>query len=165
VRDNLFDIIGSNRKPRAEDFETPEGAYFLTALYRDKCATDAEAAAYLGVTRKTILNWRRKSKIIDQAIARGKRYIDTRVEDSLLQQALQGDVRAITYWLQNRKPEQWKSETTLEKERQQLANERARLENELLKARLKPDEGIEDKLKDYLENLEQVYKSNEDDSE
>lgn len=163
MRDSLFDIVGSNRKPRMSDFETEEGAYFLTALYRDLCRTDEEAAAYLGISKRTILNWRKKSDIVDSAIAKGKHIVDTQVENCLLEKALEGDVKAMTYWLQNRKPDMWKSETTLEKERQQLANERARLENERLRKELNPDENSENRLQRYIENLEKAYRDDEDD--
>lgn len=95
----------NNKKPRITDYETPEGRNYLTYLYRDLSLTDEQVAEEIGITRKTLYNWKKKSKVIDQAIGLGKAYTDTLVENSLLQQALKGNVTATIFWLQNRKPD------------------------------------------------------------
>ena len=96
--------------------------------------TDEQVADKLEISRRTIYNWRKKSKVIDQAINLGKSHTDTLVENSLLQQALQGNVTAQIFWLKNRKPTVWR-------DRQET------------NVNLKNDEPIEDKVKKIKEYL------------
>lgn len=129
-----------NTKPRITDFETPEGRNYLTHLYRDLGCTDEQVAEKLNITRQTLHNWKKKSKVIDQAIALGKAYTDTLVENSLLQQALKGNVNAAIYWLQNRKPDKWRSQATIDREMHKLELERKELENKKLRNLVSPED-------------------------
>lgn len=96
------------------DYETTEGACYITYLYRDMGCNDTTAAAHLGISRRTLHNWKKKSKIIATAIEIGKATVDTRVENALLTQALKGDVRACEIWLRNRKPDKWREKKELD---------------------------------------------------
>lgn len=117
--------IKNRKRPRMTDYETPEGRNYLTYLYRDLHYTDQQAADEIGISRRTIYNWRAKSKIIDQAIHLGKAYTDTLVENALLQQALQGNFKAAEFWLRNRKPDQWNRDI-----RQQELNETTEIQDD-----------------------------------
>ena len=130
----------NNKKPRITDYETPEGRNYLTYLYRDLSLTDEQVAEEIGITRKTLYNWKKKSKVIDQAIGLGKAYTDTLVENSLLQQALKGNVTATIFWLQNRKPDKWRSQATIDKEMHKLELERKELENKKLRNLVSPED-------------------------
>lgn len=96
------------KKPRYTDYETPEGRSYLTYLYRDRFMTDQQVADEIGITRRTLINWRNRSKIIADACSVGKQTVDTMVENALLQQALKGNIEACKYWLNNRKREKWR---------------------------------------------------------
>ena len=44
-----------------------------------------------------------------ESLKRGKEVVDYQVENALLKNALEGNVTAQIYWLNNRKPKQWKN--------------------------------------------------------
>lgn len=93
---------------KISEYETVEGRNYLTYLYRDLGLSDNEVAKKIGVSRMTLYNWRKKSKVIDNAIQVGKNTMDTQVENVLLQSALKGNVTAMIFWLKNRKPAKWR---------------------------------------------------------
>ena len=97
-----------NSKQPKSFYESPEGANYLTSLYRDRGLTDQQVADEIGYTRQTLYNWKKESKIIRDSINIGKDYIDTNVENALLKSALQGNVTAMIFWLKNRKPKKWR---------------------------------------------------------
>lgn len=99
---------GDRTKATIEYYESTEGRNYLTSLYRDRGLTDAQAAEAIGVSRRTLHNWRKKSKIIADAVQLGKNTVDVMVENRLLQEALGGNVTAMIFWLQNRKPDHWR---------------------------------------------------------
>jgi len=95
--------------------------------------SDQEAADYLGISKATFYNWRKKYKQFLDSIKKGKDSIDDQVENALAKKALgfrekaikifhyQGqiitkeyeeyyppDVGAICFWLKNRRRDRWK---------------------------------------------------------
>lgn len=114
--------MNDRKNSKKEYYESAEGRNYLTYLYRDLHMTDEQVAKEIGVTRRTIINWRQSSKVIDQAINLGKQYTDTLVENSLLQQALKGNVNAAIYWLRNRKPDKWNNDIRNTKEKEEMPN-------------------------------------------
>lgn len=103
-----FERKNPNKRPSMAEYKTLEGQAYLTFLYRDKGMTDAQVAKEIGISRQTIYNWRKRSKEIDDAINKGKAFIDTMVENALLREALKGNVAAIMAWLYNRKRDRWR---------------------------------------------------------
>ena len=96
--------------------------------------TDAETANVLGVTRQTLLNWRKSEPKFAEALDGGKIAADANVAASLYERACgyehaetvlhqfngriiktvvkrryPPDVRAIAQWLHNRQPGKWRS--------------------------------------------------------
>lgn len=96
-------------------------------------ATDAEIAAALGVTERTVNNWKRQHVEFLSALKEGKLLADAEVARSLYQRALgyshedvhisnfQGEITvtplvkhyppdtvAAIFWLKNRQPEKWR---------------------------------------------------------
>lgn len=141
-------ILSNERKkdivpklPKKKDYyETIEGRNLLTYFYRDLMMTDEQVANEIGISSRTIRNWRNSSSIIDKAIEVGKAHTDTLVENSLLQQALKGNVNAAIYWLQNRKPDKWRSQATIDREMHKLELERKELENKKLRNLVSPED-------------------------
>lgn len=101
-------------RPRREFYETPEGLNYLTYLYRDLKLTDEEAAKKIGISRKTLFNWRKASSRIENAISLGKQFVDTQVENALLKAAFNGNVTAMIFWLKNRKYDKWSDRQNIE---------------------------------------------------
>lgn len=71
--------------------------------------TDEQIAKNMGVSVATLYNWKSKYFEILEALKKGKEVVDFEVENALLQSALNGNVTAQIYWLNNRKPEQWRN--------------------------------------------------------
>lgn len=121
---------------KMSEYETTDGMAYLTHCYRDRGMTDIQVAEEIGISRKTLYNWRKKSKKIEGAISLGKESIDQRVENALLQSALNGNTMAQIYWLNNRKPEQWRRKTKHEYTRENFEVEKMMIELELMKREL-----------------------------
>lgn len=102
-------------------------------------ATDREVAEFLGVTEKTLNNWKAEHPDFFQSLKTGKEAADKRVEQSLYRRALgyshdsvhvsnyQGqvtltpitehyppDTTAAIFWLKNRRPHQWRDVKAVE---------------------------------------------------
>lgn len=70
--------------------------------------TDEQIAKNMGVSVKTLFNWKQKELPILQALKKGKEVVDFEVENALLKSALEGNVTAQIFWLKNRKKLQWR---------------------------------------------------------
>lgn len=94
------------------DVSSTEWCAQITAWYRDEGYTDEQVAEKLGITAKTLYNWLKKgtpeSIRLKKARFLGKQTIDTIVENKLLEEAMNGNVTAIIFWLKNRKRKQWR---------------------------------------------------------
>lgn len=80
--------------------------------------TDEQIAHNVGITAKTLYEWKNRYSEICEALKKGKEVVDFEVENALLQTALSGNVAAQIFWLKNRKPDKWrdKPETQDDKE-------------------------------------------------
>ncbi|MCI1958801.1 MAG: hypothetical protein LKJ25_04155 [Clostridia bacterium] len=65
---------------------TEEGLLLLSGWSRDGL-TDAEIAKNIGISRKTLLEWKKKFSAIGDTIKKGKEYADRKVENSLYKRA------------------------------------------------------------------------------
>ncbi len=105
----------------------------LEAWARDGL-TDEQIASNMGITAKTLYEWKKKFCEICDALKRGKEVVDIQVENALLKRALGyeyneisekyedgvlterkvtkkqvvPDTTAQIFWLKNRKPEEWR---------------------------------------------------------
>ena len=112
---------------------TPKGLMKLEGWARDGL-TDEQIATNIGITAKTLYDWKKKYSNICEALKRGKDVVDLQVENALLKRALgyeyeevkkkfEGGVmteRTVTkkevipdttaqiFWLKNRKPDKWR---------------------------------------------------------
>lgn len=111
----------------------PEGLLLLEAWARDGL-TDEQIAKKMGISRKTLYDWKDKYGDICDALKKGKEVVDVQVENALLRRALgydaqeervemsekdgrkvvqtlkhiPPDVGAACFWLKNRRPEKWR---------------------------------------------------------
>lgn len=116
-----------------ESWLTPEGLMLLESWARDGL-TDEQIAKNMGIYVSTLYRWKKSNCEICEALKRGKDVVDVQVENALLKRALGfeynevmteqsedgvkkrvtrkmvvPDVTAQIYWLNNRKPSQWRN--------------------------------------------------------
>lgn len=126
-------------KGKYEYWLTPEGLLKLEGWARDGL-TDEQIATNIGITAKTLYDWKKKYSNICEALKRGKDVVDRQVENALLKRALGyeyeevkkkfecgvmtertvtkkeviPDVTAQIFWLKNRKRETWADRQNIE---------------------------------------------------
>lgn len=120
-------------KKTAQEWCEPTNLALIQGWTRDG-ATMTELAEKMHITRKTLYSWRNEYPKIDKAVNQGKEAIDYAVESSLLKKALSGDTKAMIFWLQNRKPEEWRKKTQAELDLKQAQYEQAKAQAAMEKA-------------------------------
>lgn len=122
-------------KGKYEYWLTPEGLLKLEGWARDGL-TDEQIAENIGITAKTLYDWKKRYSNICEALKRGKEVVDRQVENALLKRALGYTYVEITYeggvetkrvvkevvpdttaqifWLKNRKREMWTDRQNIE---------------------------------------------------
>lgn len=70
--------------------------------------TDEQIAKNMGVSAKTLWEWKNKYSNICNALKKGKEVVDYQVENALLSSALEGNTTAQIFWLKNRRPDKWR---------------------------------------------------------
>ncbi|WP_441561934.1 helix-turn-helix domain-containing protein [Colibacter massiliensis] len=73
-----------------------DGLLLLQAWARDGL-TDEQIAGNMGITTKTLYEWKKKYGNICEALKRGKVVIDTEVENALLKRALGFEYKEVTH--------------------------------------------------------------------
>ncbi len=71
--------------------------------------TNKEIAIKLGIGETTFYKIINEHSEVSEVLKKGKEVVDYQVENALLKNALNGNVTAQIYWLNNRKPRQWKN--------------------------------------------------------
>ena len=116
-------------KCKYEKWLTKEGLLLLEGWARDGL-TDEQIAHNMGVSRKTLAEWKKKYGDIGDTLKRGKEIVDYEVESALLKKALgykvkeqkvtkdgelvgvereiPPDTTAQIFWLKNRRPDKWR---------------------------------------------------------
>lgn len=94
-------------KVSIEEWEEEDCLFLLESWARDGL-TEVQIAENIGISARTLLNWKKRSIPIFLALKKGKEVSDYQVENALFKSALEGNVTAQIFWLKNRKPEQWR---------------------------------------------------------
>ena len=122
-------------KGKYTEWLEPEGLLKIEGWARDGL-TDEQIAHNIGITAKTLYEWKNKYSKFSETLKRGKEVVDRQVENALLKRALgyevtevteeyieelgrmevtkrvtkhiAGDTTAQIFWLKNRKPEEWR---------------------------------------------------------
>ena len=121
-------------KPKWEKWTKEAGLILLEGWARDGLS-EAQIAHNMGIARSTLVEWKKNIPAISDTINKGKEVVDRMVENALLKRALgysyeetrveimpdgtkKGiqttkqvipDVKAIEFWLRNRKPDVWRN--------------------------------------------------------
>lgn len=77
-------------------------------------ATAEEIASYLGISTSCFYSWQLEHQELQEALKRDANASDERVEKSLYQQALAGNVVACIFWLKNRRKDRWRDVQQIE---------------------------------------------------
>ena len=94
-------------KGKYEYWLSPEGVLLIEGWARDGL-TDEQIAHNMGITRETLRVWKNKYSVISVTLKNGKEVIDYKVENALLNSALEGNTTAQIFWLKNRRPDKWR---------------------------------------------------------
>lgn len=95
------------RKGKFEYWLTEDGLTLIEGWARDGL-TDEQIAHNMGITAKTLYEWKNKFGEICKALKNGKEVVDYQVENALLKKAMSGDVTAQIFWLKNRRRTRWR---------------------------------------------------------
>lgn len=71
--------------------------------------TDLQIAENLRISKTTFYKLKNEHPELSELLKKGKEIVDYEVENALLKSALSGNVTAQIYWLNNRKPKQWRN--------------------------------------------------------
>lgn len=117
----------AGRKGKYEYWRTPDGLILLEGWARDGL-TDEQIAHNMGVTAKTLYEWKKRFGEISEALKKGKEIVDYEVENALLKRAMSGDTTAQIFWLKNRRPATWRDKPEAPGDPETLKKARALLE-------------------------------------
>ncbi len=76
--------------------------------------TDIQIAENLGISKETFYQYKKKHTDFSDSLKKGKEIVDYQVENALLKNALEGNTTAQIYWLNNRKPKQWRNKQDID---------------------------------------------------
>lgn len=85
----------------------PDGLLLLEGWARDGLTVE-QIAHNMGITAKTLYEWKNAHSEICEALKKGKEVVDYQVENALLASALDGNTTAQIFWLKNRRPDRWR---------------------------------------------------------
>lgn len=94
-------------KGKYEYWLSPDGVLLIEGWARDGL-TDEQIAHNMGISVKTLWIWKNKYSKVCNALKKGKEVIDYKVENALLNSALEGNTTAQIFWLKNRRPDKWR---------------------------------------------------------
>lgn len=95
-------------KGKVEYWLTSDGLTLLGGWAREGL-TDEQIADKCKINVATLYRWKNKHCEICEALKKNKDIVDYEVENALLDQARKGNITAIIYWLNNRRPDQWRN--------------------------------------------------------
>lgn len=131
--------------------------------------TDEQIANNIGVTPRTLENWKKKYVQIFRALKVGKEQANFAVEGKLFQKAMKGNTTAMIFWLKNNWRDKY-NDSQLSKEERKLVVDRGRkveAETELAKLKAKSmkdgDKSTEKAVDKLMNVLEGTVKDEQED--
>lgn len=125
-------------KGKYQEWLEPEGLLKIEGWARDGL-TDEQIAQNIGITAKTLYEWKKQYSEICESLKKGKEVVDIQVENALLKRALGysyeeiktersddgekvtvtikeviPDTTAQIFWLKNRRPDKWRDKQNME---------------------------------------------------
>jgi DNA-binding XRE family transcriptional regulator len=99
-------------KAKYEYWLTDDGLTLLRGWARDGL-TDMQMAHNMGISRKTLAEWKVKYSCIGDTLKQSKEIADYIVENALYNEAVKGNTTAIIFWLKNRRPKAWREKVDI----------------------------------------------------
>lgn len=84
------------RKGKYQEWLTPEGLLKIEGWARDGL-TDEQIARNIGITPKTLYEWKNRFRELSEALKKGKEVVDRQVENALLKRALGYSYEEVTH--------------------------------------------------------------------
>lgn len=100
-------------KGKYQEWLEPGGLLRIEGWARDGL-TDEQIAQNMGITAKTLYEWKKKYSEICESLKRNKDAADRQVENALFENAINGNITAQIFWLKNRKPDKWRDKQEYE---------------------------------------------------
>lgn len=94
-------------KGKYEKWLTEDGLIRIRGWARDGL-TDEQIAQNMGISRKTLYEWKDRFSDICNALKETKDVVDRNVENALYEAAMKGNITAQIFWLKNRRPAVWR---------------------------------------------------------
>ena len=85
----------------------PDELILLEGWARDGL-TDEQIAKNIGITAKTLYDWKAKYTPNCYALKKGKEVVGCEVVNALFKAAIEGNTTAQIFWLKNRRPDKWR---------------------------------------------------------
>ena len=117
--------LQKTQKPESDKSRVSHTKMGRPTLFKDDILKQAETLAGYGLTQeqmaevwkvsdRSLRRWKKKNPEFGPALSRGKRAANLTMTQKLFKRgATDGDVVAIKYWLNNRDPENWKSDKAI----------------------------------------------------
>jgi hypothetical protein len=90
-----------------EKWLEPQNRILLSGWARDGLSND-QIAQNIGISKSTLLRWRNANKDFNNMLMIEKARADYIVESALFKACKAGNVEAIKYYLNNRRPDKWR---------------------------------------------------------
>ena len=100
-------------KGKYQEWIEPEGLLKIEGWARDGL-TDEQIARNMGINPATLYEWKKKYPKISKSLKRSKDVADRQVENALFENAINGNITALIFWLKNRKPDKWRDKQEYE---------------------------------------------------
>lgn len=122
-------------KEQYSKWRKPENLILLQGWKRDGW-TDENISKRVGISRKTLGEWKKRFPEIGNALKVGKEQVNYEVENKLLKQARSGNVTAQIFWLKNNRPRKYRDYHKTEEEQRKAIAEAVKAEVEAKLAQL-----------------------------
>lgn len=106
---------------KVDKWLTPDGLMMLEAWTRDGFTNAQIAINKMGVAEKTLWKWRKDYPEIEEAMSRGREFIDYKVENALLKAALGYEVEEVKTIIESRPDKDGNRPVRIEKVVKQIA--------------------------------------------
>lgn len=106
---------------KVDKWLTPDGLMMLEAWTRDGFTNAQIAINKIGVAEKTLWKWRKDYPEIEEAMSRGREFIDYKVENALLKAALGYEVEEVKTIIESRPDKDGNRPVRIEKVVKQIA--------------------------------------------
>lgn len=100
----------TTREPSAKLIKQADAKAIFVTTFANNGASISASATAAGINRRTYLNWRKEDTVFRSYCDDASEFAIDEVESMLFAKAVKGDMRAITFFLQGKRPSVWRKE-------------------------------------------------------